>query len=255
MNISEKIKNYRKIKKMTQKELSEKSGISRSHIASIETGKYNPSLDTLKKLAQALTISLESLTSDMESSDEGLFKLVSKLIKATENKKLNWSRAHETDVREGEIPIISSFGNQLFNLHKNFKSKPKGFYSDPKYFWQQDISLEVQEIINLGIKYGAYFEEYYITYDIINESIFTLILIEDDDTEAEILYLGYKKFNTDDYHVLGADIVSLKEKRPRLASNKIATNLKDLRLVIKASSPGSADLIDELIESLDFDED
>ena len=252
MKIGEKIKKYRNIKNITQSELSDKSGISRSHIASIETGKYNPSLETLKKLAHALSISLESLTSENQGSDEGLYILVDKLIKATANKKLSWENKKETDLKDDETAMITYFGEKLFSCHKKFNSKPKGFYTDPKFFWMQELSLEVEEIVKLGIQHGAYLEEIYICYDIVNMSVYALFLVEDSITNAKILYLGYKKRN--EMHILGADIIELQnEKKPELVSNKIATNLRDLRLIAQASSPGGSDLIESLIESLDFE--
>ena len=47
MTIGEKIKTFRKIAGLTQQELAENVGVSRSHLASIETGKYQPSIETL----------------------------------------------------------------------------------------------------------------------------------------------------------------------------------------------------------------
>ena len=50
---------------MTQKQLSEQSGISQANISRIENGKMHPSLDVLKKLADALgkrlSVTFESL--------------------------------------------------------------------------------------------------------------------------------------------------------------------------------------------------
>lgn len=51
---------YRKYRKMTQIELAKKSGIGRTLIAEIETGKKNGSIKTIKQLAKAL-----GLTADM----------------------------------------------------------------------------------------------------------------------------------------------------------------------------------------------
>lgn len=48
----------RKDRKMTQKELSEKSGVHFSHIGAIENGKHNSSIETLEMLLKPLGISL-----------------------------------------------------------------------------------------------------------------------------------------------------------------------------------------------------
>ena len=46
---------------MTQGDLSEKAGISRVYLARLETGKQDPTLTTLKKLANALTVTVGEL--------------------------------------------------------------------------------------------------------------------------------------------------------------------------------------------------
>lgn len=46
-------------KGMTQAQLAEKTGIPQSAIARIETGKANPTVDTLLRLAEALRLRLE----------------------------------------------------------------------------------------------------------------------------------------------------------------------------------------------------
>lgn len=54
----------RKAKKLTQAELAERSGMSRTNITRFESGKYNPSLEMLVKIAAAMemkvTLSLET---------------------------------------------------------------------------------------------------------------------------------------------------------------------------------------------------
>lgn len=61
------IKKYiqcRKNQNMTQAELASRTGISRTNISRFESGKYNPSLDIMVKIATALDMDLDiSLTS------------------------------------------------------------------------------------------------------------------------------------------------------------------------------------------------
>lgn len=57
-------KRIRKIRRhldMTQEELANKVGTSRSHISLLEHDEYEPKLDTVKKIAKALKISLDEL--------------------------------------------------------------------------------------------------------------------------------------------------------------------------------------------------
>ena len=58
--MGEKIKSLREALNMTQEELSEKSGISRQTISSIETGKYtNVLVGTLAAIAKALDTTVD----------------------------------------------------------------------------------------------------------------------------------------------------------------------------------------------------
>ena len=66
MGLAENIRRVRKKKGWSQKELGEMIGSHLSHINRIETGKYKPSLDVLKKIADALEVTLDYLVSDKE---------------------------------------------------------------------------------------------------------------------------------------------------------------------------------------------
>ncbi len=64
MTIGEKIKTFRKIAGLTQQELAENVGVSRSHLASIETGKYQPSIETLNIIASGLGVKSSDIIND-----------------------------------------------------------------------------------------------------------------------------------------------------------------------------------------------
>lgn len=49
----------RKMKKMTQEDLSRRTGISRPNIARFESGKYNPSLEMMVRIAAGLDMQLD----------------------------------------------------------------------------------------------------------------------------------------------------------------------------------------------------
>jgi transcriptional regulator with XRE-family HTH domain len=66
VGLAENIRRVRKKKGWSQKELGEMIGSHLSHINRIETGKYKPSLDVLKKIADALEVTLDYLVSDKE---------------------------------------------------------------------------------------------------------------------------------------------------------------------------------------------
>ena len=60
--LSNTLRNKRKALKLTQLELSEKTGINRSVISKIETGEYSPSLEQLSALCDALSLSPATLS-------------------------------------------------------------------------------------------------------------------------------------------------------------------------------------------------
>lgn len=55
------IKRYRLLKKMTQAEIAKKIGVTPSALAMYERGEREPGIDTLKKIAQALSVDINAL--------------------------------------------------------------------------------------------------------------------------------------------------------------------------------------------------
>lgn len=64
--IGENIRRERKKKNITQKELGEKVGISNTYLSDMEIGRTNPSIKTLKKIAQGLDIHYVELLKDTD---------------------------------------------------------------------------------------------------------------------------------------------------------------------------------------------
>lgn len=69
INIGKKIANIRKSRMMTIKDLSEKSNVTASMLSQLERGLANPSINTLKTIAQALDIQLFTLFVEDEVKD------------------------------------------------------------------------------------------------------------------------------------------------------------------------------------------
>ncbi len=55
------IRAWREYKQITVRELAKRAGITSSYLSQIETGKRNPTIDTLKSIAEALGIDVEIL--------------------------------------------------------------------------------------------------------------------------------------------------------------------------------------------------
>ena len=67
-SIGKRLKNYRKKAGLTQQQVADKANISRSHYASLESDKYNPSLETLTNIANVLNIDTTLLLDKNESA-------------------------------------------------------------------------------------------------------------------------------------------------------------------------------------------
>lgn len=64
MTISNKIKTARNEARITQRQLSAACDLSRNYIALIETGKKNPSIQSVRKIAAALDVKISYLLDD-----------------------------------------------------------------------------------------------------------------------------------------------------------------------------------------------
>ena len=64
MNLSEKIGIIRKARKFTQEELGDKIGVSRQTVSSWEKGEFEPTLDSIRAIAQVLNVSFDTLLDD-----------------------------------------------------------------------------------------------------------------------------------------------------------------------------------------------
>lgn len=251
MDIKENLKYHRNLNNMTQEELAKKSGISRPHIGAIESGKQSTTIKTIQKLATALNISVETLTSKKYSSDESLYKLVSKLILGTQNSKIKWEDIHNKGFGEKYNYVLDYFVRRIFRYHKSNKNTSELTENDYKTKLMQDLGLENPEIIKLAIESGAFCNEFYESYNITDNYSFMLITLDDENSGETIIYLGYTD-SQNNFQVLGGDTISSNQTN-KMLTDKISSNLKDLRLTIKNSISNEEDIIENLINSLDFD--
>ncbi|MGR3174550.1 MAG: helix-turn-helix domain-containing protein [Candidatus Scalindua sp.] len=85
------IQELRKLRKLTQAQLSQKVDIDAKHLSRIEVGKSYPSLDTLEKIANALKVELQTFFEfdRKEKSTRELKKVVTELLKDADKDKLN----------------------------------------------------------------------------------------------------------------------------------------------------------------------
>ena len=104
LNLARAIKKYRKARKLTMEQLSEKSGINLSTLKKYETDNRNPKLEQLSKIAEALEVSVfEFLDIEIKSVND-IISLVNKMNIATD---IDW------DIDNDKVCI--SFKNKEIN--------------------------------------------------------------------------------------------------------------------------------------------
>lgn len=91
MNVSEQIRRIRKAKQLSQQEVAEKMEIDRAQYSRIETGKSEPTLSSLEKIAVALEITLVDLfkndySLDVDSANKTIVEKV-RLIEELDEKQ------------------------------------------------------------------------------------------------------------------------------------------------------------------------
>lgn len=69
MNIAEQIRNIRKAKNLSQQEVAEKIGIDRAQYSRVETGKSEPTITSLEKIAKALEVDIIDFFKNANSYD------------------------------------------------------------------------------------------------------------------------------------------------------------------------------------------
>ncbi|HHD2753235.1 TPA: helix-turn-helix domain-containing protein [Clostridium perfringens] len=114
--IGENLRKIREEKKLSRRELSEKSGISQSYIIKIEQGNKNPTVDVLKSLANALNVKIESLTLNENSNEIKTFG--SELDKLCAQMGIDTSQLDEEDLEiiTGKIMVLLKKLSQNKNM-------------------------------------------------------------------------------------------------------------------------------------------
>ena len=92
MNISEKIKKVRKAKKLSQQEVADRMQMNRVQYTRIETGKTEPTIPTLERIAKALEVELTDFfknddSFDINTKDKTLIEKIRLIENLDENQK------------------------------------------------------------------------------------------------------------------------------------------------------------------------
>ena len=121
--IGKKIATYRKLLGLSQKNLSDKSGISVRMIAYYESGKHNISTETLFKISESLNINISSL---LEKENKKKFGI--------ENLDVRWvKKIYEIkNLPERDQKAVVNYINMLIEKRQKRKAIPKQFHEVSK---------------------------------------------------------------------------------------------------------------------------
>lgn len=128
MDIGEKIKKIRKESGITQKQLAQKLGVSQAAIVQFESEKSNPKIDTLKKIADALNVSvmdfLDTDDSITEIGEDGYINHISKYhfkpsLQLSHTLAAHFDGDEYTDEELEEIKRFAEYIKSLRQIERN----------------------------------------------------------------------------------------------------------------------------------------
>ncbi|HBV97736.1 MAG TPA: hypothetical protein DEF36_11920 [Desulfotomaculum sp.] len=150
MHLGDRIKKVREGLNFTQKELALKANISRSYLADIENNRYNPSLDTLTKIAGALDVSPDRLTGEtarslIEDRLEELSMPLSELAHKAEVPLAFLTNLDSVIPDEGDYDYVTkiakALGVQPGSLRAALARQEPPIYDGPKSNPEEDFAM------------------------------------------------------------------------------------------------------------------
>lgn len=97
MDFGSRIKNYRELKKMTQKDIAEVLGVEPATISKYESNLIEPSIESIKVLSEVFEVSIDELLKDDDNFDISKVNLL-KVLREQKEMKLKGSLYHNTQI-------------------------------------------------------------------------------------------------------------------------------------------------------------
>lgn len=120
MFIGYRLQKLRKKRKITQKVLAEKTGISRSYLSDIEHNRYNPSFDTIESLAASLKLNLKEFFDDELLEDDYFLEPLKEESNEDEVEELSENTIIEKDIVPGESTSMLS-KKEILKIEKDLE--------------------------------------------------------------------------------------------------------------------------------------
>ena len=120
MNFSDRLKEARKNAGLTQAQLSEKLGITAQSYSQYETGKRNPKMETLQKIAAALNIKLSELVPMSDTLDWAVEKI-------EENRIIREYSALDAAIKENLDKMNQSAKKKVYDYTEDLIQNPQNW--------------------------------------------------------------------------------------------------------------------------------
>lgn len=108
MDFGTQLKKYRKDADLTQQGLAKESGISRTYLSDVENNRYNPSVDFIKKVSNALSIKL-----DLDHEDKGtLFESLMNSV----GYSLDDNKSSQSSLKKHDVNILLNSKDTFYTV-------------------------------------------------------------------------------------------------------------------------------------------
>jgi transcriptional regulator with XRE-family HTH domain len=125
MVISDRLRELRQEKGLSQGDIQARTGLLRCYISRVENGHTVPSIDTLEKLARALQVPMYELFYDGEKPPEprnpSHWSTASEVLwgsSGAEEKMLHRSRRHLSQTKERNLKLLMSLAQKMAKKHR-----------------------------------------------------------------------------------------------------------------------------------------
>lgn len=123
--ISDRIKEYRKMRGMTQAELAKKTGISLSNISKYESGNRHPKTDYLLKIADALNVNINDLVSYNSYCERNFLNLIEELGYRFETEPQSIKEDEDGNIIDLELETFLYHDKKVYHVPNNSEEKLK----------------------------------------------------------------------------------------------------------------------------------
>lgn len=133
LTLGEKIKEFRQNKKLSQKTLGERAGMSQQMIAQYESGKRQPKIETLKRIANALEIELwEIVDLDQMDVDTRMQEITNMMRQLSPEGLLELDKAISDSLKPDRQSLIDIYDNMTDSGRQKIITYAKDLWINPQ---------------------------------------------------------------------------------------------------------------------------